>query len=386
MKEEDEVVKRIKKWLKGKTAPPYMLEIWPTFECNLNCVYCWRRVHDLRKIKQRVSEERYLEILNEASNIGIRRVEVVGGGEPMKFPRIIEIIKRIKLSEMIGTMTTNGTLFNEKSVRTMVEMKWDLIAISLDGPNEEIHDKIRGRGAFKKVINTLRLFKYWKRRLKTHKPEIIFVPVLSKLNYEYIPQFFYIAKKFDVKVVDFKPLILYGGAFEKYKIKENEYEDIRKIILKSLRIARKYKIDTNLSEYLNDFFVMKSPEVVPVMKEKAKKNFLKIPCFMPWYFLKIYAEEGCAGPCLVPDKLHMMNINKYSLEEVWYSEKFDKLRKMMRNNIVPSFCSRCCGGSLFDNEKIRLKLSKILKKKKQKFKKKKQKSKSKNIDVELNEK
>ena len=110
------------KWFKGKTAPPYMLQIWPTLKCNLNCIYCWRRLRD--KIpEEKISPERYVEIIKEAGSIGIKRVEIAGGGEPLVFKKIFELTKLVKSSGMLGTMTSNGTLIAiavmiSKTVRT----------------------------------------------------------------------------------------------------------------------------------------------------------------------------------------------------------------------------------------------------------------------------
>jgi len=356
---EHEISERIMKWLKGKTAPPYMLQIWPTLKCNLNCIYCWRRLRD--KIpKEKISPERYVEIINEAGNIGMKRVEIAGGGEPLIFKKIFELIKLIKSFGMIGTMTSNGTLFDNNSVKLMIDIQWDLLTISFDGPSSNIHNKIRGNGAYEKTLETLKLFHQWKKKLNSDLPKIILIPVLSNLNYKSIPKFFELAKEFGIDSIDFKPLILYEGAYEKYQIKKDHLKELKEIIEESLILSEKYNISTNLRNYLDEFFTLKSPSIIPILEEDMKKS-KKIPCFMPWYFMKVFDEAAGvgAGPCLVPDNSVRDDIINKSLEGIWYGHKANQLRKLMIEGKIPKFCETCCGGALLDNKKIRENFRKI---------------------------
>ena len=360
MKEEKEIIRRIIAWFKGKRVPPYCVEIWPTLKCNLNCIYCWRRLHN-EPLKQQITPERYIEIVHEAGRMGVKRIEVSGGGEPLMFEKITELVKAIKSYKMIGTMTTNATLFNEELVKLFVEIKWDLIAISLDSPIKQIQDKIRGKGVYDRVIRTLKLFKSYKKR-KQDLPKIILVPVISTFNYKSLPLFFELAKKFDIEAVDFKPLILYNGAYEKYRIKETHTKELVKMVNKSLMLSKKYHISTTLKNFLDEFFSLESPTITKVMEKDKKKYKQKIMCFLPWYFLKIFDQPGAygyAGPCRVPNSFHMENINTNSLEKIWYGEKANKLRKTLLKGKIPEFCKKCCGGVLLDNRRILEELNKL---------------------------
>ena len=57
--------------------------------------------------------------------------------------------------QMEGILTTNGTLLNRELANTLLNIGWDEVHFSIDGPNAEIHDALRGRkGAFKKPSKT----------------------------------------------------------------------------------------------------------------------------------------------------------------------------------------------------------------------------------------
>jgi MoaA/NifB/PqqE/SkfB family radical SAM enzyme len=359
MSEENEITKRIQKWFDGGKAPPFTLEIWPTFDCNLNCIYCWRQTNI--KVENKISGEKYFELINQAKELRVKRIEIDGGGEPMMFPKIIKLIKEIKENGMIGTMTTNGTLFTKNIIRKFVLEGWDLIAISLDAPDASTQDYLRGRkGCFRRILNTLKWFKFWKKRFGSEKPKIIFVPVLTIFNYNKLLQFFKIAKKYMVENVDFKPLLTYQQKkLERFKLTEKQMPTFQLLVSKVLRFAEKEGISTNLQNFIEPTLFLEGDDIIKIRKRfmnfsNNKKK--KIPCFKPWYFMKVYPEFGTVGPCLVPNELHMEELNKGSLKEKWYGKKFQRLRNMLMDYKLPEFCKSCCGGAIFDDMRIKPRL------------------------------
>ena len=137
-------------WMKEGWAPPYRIHICPTDTCNLQCLSCWRSSLEhrgnLALPANELTDERFLSLIDEAINLGVREIELTGGGEPLIRKKLVtEAIKKIKKSGLCGTITTNATLFSSEDVKLMVDLGWDEVIISLDGPTPQINDSRRPR-------------------------------------------------------------------------------------------------------------------------------------------------------------------------------------------------------------------------------------------------
>jgi pyrroloquinoline quinone biosynthesis protein E len=91
------------------------MELCPTMVGNIDCVFCDTTY---RKGKQtgELSADEYWKLLDEARALGVRRVFILGGGEPLARRDLTpELMRRIKAYGMEGHIATNGTLFDDGS-------------------------------------------------------------------------------------------------------------------------------------------------------------------------------------------------------------------------------------------------------------------------------
>src|SRR5690606_8157550 len=131
------------------------ITLFPTNKCNLPCEHCWLRWGEYdRTYASEMPDERLLELVDEAAELGVRDWTLVGGGDPMvRGKTVIAMCRRIREHGMDGMLHTNGTLFRPGQLEELVEMDWDRVAISLDGPTAELNNTIRGYGFEKAVAN-----------------------------------------------------------------------------------------------------------------------------------------------------------------------------------------------------------------------------------------
>ena len=126
-------------------SSPVVASIKITQRCNLHCTHCtWvnKVTHDLP-----------LESWKNIIDIIYRRgcfVVFVEGGEPTLRKDLAEIVKYIKNKGMVCILFTNGT-------RKLPDLELDAIWISIDG-TEKSHDNIRGKGTYRKIMDTLRQY------------------------------------------------------------------------------------------------------------------------------------------------------------------------------------------------------------------------------------
>lgn len=151
--------------LRGEIPSPSLIEIDPTDgACNQACPHCCFESGPHRKMVL-IDVEMLLRFLVEAYKHGTYAYELVGGGEPLNHPKIIDIIKGIFSLAKPSTerphigLVTNGV--NLDRVFPVAE-ELDFVRVSLDAPNSTVYNPLHGINLrsrhFEKVIeNTSRL-------------------------------------------------------------------------------------------------------------------------------------------------------------------------------------------------------------------------------------
>jgi MoaA/NifB/PqqE/SkfB family radical SAM enzyme len=78
------------------------------------------------------------------------------GGEPFCRKDLLELLDYCSERDVITSITTNGTLIDQKIAKSLVKSRVSLINISLDGNKPETHDDLRGKqGTYAKVMRAL---------------------------------------------------------------------------------------------------------------------------------------------------------------------------------------------------------------------------------------
>jgi MoaA/NifB/PqqE/SkfB family radical SAM enzyme len=125
--------------------PPRAMLISPTMRCNLNCYGCYAGDYS---IEEELETEEIHRILNEAEEMGIHLV-IVLGGEPFLRKDLFDICKAHP--RMIFHVFTHGGFLNESAVEKIAGLGNVSPAISLEGYEVET-DRRRGDGHFQKVM------------------------------------------------------------------------------------------------------------------------------------------------------------------------------------------------------------------------------------------
>jgi len=377
---EKEMYRRILNWFKGKKEMPFKIDVELHRRCNLRCLSCSRRAspdyENLNEISKKIEmpTEKWIQIVKEASELRVREWHIAGGGEPMFLPeRTIRVMKEIKKHEMLGIITTNGTLWSNKIIEETVKMGWDRIHFSIDAPIEKVHDYLRGKkGTFKKVVLTLKKFNKAKKKFKSEKPMLNINFVLSNKNYKLLPKMVEFAKKFNISFLFVDPLIVYSELGEKLKMKKEEIRDFLPYLEKARKLAEKFNISNNFSGIQNNLsneLIEKTSRMDEVVREEVErvktlklnnflKKFLLIPCYKPWFHVTIKCDgrtTSCDVPIFGGD-----DVKNKSLKEIWFGEYFENLRKTFLCGKIPDFCKQCNASHTSQRRMARLEIIRML--------------------------
>lgn len=124
------------------------LELQITNRCNLLCKHCYIDGNDFAEL----SIDDIKAILKEFEEMQGLRV-LITGGEPLLHTRFEELNEILPIFSIRKILLSNGLLMNKETIR---KLNVEEVQISIDGL-EESHDLIRGKGTFKKAIESLRI-------------------------------------------------------------------------------------------------------------------------------------------------------------------------------------------------------------------------------------
>jgi|SRR5271157_1414647 len=122
-----------------------------TTRCNSRCATCtiWK---DPKYKSQESSLAERIAILHQLKQMGFKSIDFTGG-EPLLYKGLPALIRRARRLGFFTSLTTNGTLYP----RYAEALRGTLVALSfsLDGPDAETHDVIRGIKCYDNTIRSI---------------------------------------------------------------------------------------------------------------------------------------------------------------------------------------------------------------------------------------
>lgn len=146
--------------------------------CNLNCTYCYAKARQ-EKGFPKLSYLEYIQIVDDIININPNVVFTLTGGEPLLNKDCFKIAEYIKSKQARVFLLSNGTLFNDNNIEQIARL-FDLVTLSIDGPNEKVHSLTRGNN-YSKVIEAIQL-------LEKHKIDYTLSMTVTKYNISFIEE------------------------------------------------------------------------------------------------------------------------------------------------------------------------------------------------------
>ncbi len=354
----DEKVKRIADWIRtGKLPAPFSVEIRPTILCNLACQFCHRPGPDF--YKKEVSQEKYLQTVREAGEMGVVECVLSGGGEPMfKKEVMFEVMKEIKRVGMKGFIITNGTLYTREMIRELVDVGWDYFLLSLDAPDEETQDALRGRpGVFRKNMEMIEQVNADKAGTGRREPQFRILCTLTRMNHDKLVGMVEMAERLGIEGIVLQPMVVRTPESEELTVNEEATPHFQEHLEQAIVRADACGIEHNFPAFRDAKVTEHSSQMGNVIRsdvaEEKENPYLSIPCFSPWLYVGI-RPDGTVQPCpIIPDEEINEDIEGKTLQEVWTGDYFSRVRRELASHSVPAYCQRCCGSLVLDTREIR---------------------------------
>ncbi len=148
----------------GEVVAPLHIRVKPINHCNHKCWYCAYRTDDLHlgeemSEKDSIPEEKMLALAHEFVDMGVKAVTFSGGGEPLLYKPLPDIIKVLAVGGIRVAALTNGSNLKGRVADSFAQYgTW--VRISLDAWDNASYIKSRGakKTDFTKLIENIRSF------------------------------------------------------------------------------------------------------------------------------------------------------------------------------------------------------------------------------------
>jgi len=327
-------------WLgEGKSFPPARIQLELTYRCNLRCAMCYQDKNSVPSTELETGE--WIKIIKQLPKVCL--ITLIGG-EPLIRNDFEEIVNSTSVSQRCN-MVTNGVLLSEHINRFLIERKFLLVGVSLDGV-DNIHDKMRGvKGTYKKVVFNLNDLQKQKIKKRSKYPLLDIKTVVTSQNQDNLYELFRKAEELKADFFTISMPKVCVGQFnpkmreEMTKLSSFDFSLFNGIDFKKVREVLKKIVDTRTKMKIRFYPNLSSIEELGknlYNPKTIKEKFFS--CYQPWSGVQITAK-GDVYPCL---SLRMGNIREKSFSEIWNSEKFVIFRKQLRRQKLFESCLGCC--------------------------------------------
>lgn len=290
--------------------------------CNLHCIHC--NMSSGEKLEKELTKEDCFKIINEFSDLGVQKITFFGG-EPLIRKDFFEIMNYAINKGIFVNMTTNALLINEKMIKEEL-YKLDMIRVSLDGPNAEIHEYIRNRkGVFDETISRIKL-------LVSHGIDVGVVTCISHKNLKYIKEMAELMEKLKIKRW-FLPLLSSAGRASDIQDQVLSPLEVRQFLIDIQEITKQYSYTVNLD--------------IPysILLNNKRNNKVSASCPAAISEMVIFANGDVSPCCQVP--VIGGNVLKDDIRGIWNNSNVFK--NFRNRELIKGNCGSCkflmnCGG------------------------------------------
>ncbi|MBF0137151.1 MAG: radical SAM protein [Magnetococcus sp. DMHC-1] len=143
---------------------PVHIRIKPTNVCNHNCWYCAYRVDHLQlgaEMVERdaIDREKMFEIVDDCIDMGVKAITFSGGGDPLVYKPLPEVVERLAAGGIRVATLTNGANLKGRMAEVFAQHgTW--VRISIDAWDDASYARARGIhvGEFTRVCANMRDF------------------------------------------------------------------------------------------------------------------------------------------------------------------------------------------------------------------------------------
>ena len=279
-----------------------------SYECNLQCKYCYAEASKKPK-ELETSFEELIDTVDQAINLGVKSVVVLGGGEPLIYENIWDLLKYLSNRGIISVMFTNSTLITKKIAKKLYNLNMSVIT-KFDG-FKNTQDFLTGEGTYDKIQMGLKnLISVGFNNASDEMLRLGCACVANKNNYSEIPEIWRYLRRNNI-FPNIERMTVMGKAVRSYALTVEESKKLTKILREIDKEEFGIQWDSPYSAipghmcsvfyvgcHINAYReVSPCPELPPVesLREKPLKEIINGNFFNKTRHINKYIEGKCAN-------------------------------------------------------------------------------------------
>ncbi len=298
---------------------------------------CWRQGYPVNTADE-LPDDRILRLIDEAAELNVREITISGHGEPtLRAKLVMEACRRIRGHGITGIIHGNGTLYTLEQIEELVGMGWSAVTMSIEGPNPEIGNRIRGKAAFERATEAMRLFSAAKQKMGSAVPYLQIFTTLNSINYRYLPDMVNLAHDIGANALGTGYVL--GGHCKEIHMAAEHMNEMPGLIAEARSRAAALGIQAHL-EPLETNWQSPTRDSLWRLIFGAPRGLSTAMCFEPWCTLQV-RTNGMVGPCCAAYGDGAPSVRDASLRDLWYGPYFTHVRERIAANKPMPFCDAC---------------------------------------------
>lgn len=291
---------------------PISISIEPTTSCNLRCPECPSGLRSFTRATGMLEQSLFKNTIDQLAST-LSYLTFYFQGEPYLNPQFLDMASYASSRGIYTSTSTNGHYLNDEAARKTVESGLDRLIVSIDGTSQKTYESYRVGGNLEKVIEGTRNILFWKKKLKSRTPHVVFQFLVVKQNEHQIPEVYKLAHELGVDEVALKTAQIY------------DYKNGSPLIPQQQQYSRYRKNDDG---------------------SYSLKNKLLDHCWKMWHSC-VVTWDGNVVPCCFDKDAHFVlgNLNESSFETIWRGEKYNQFRaSLFKSRSEIEICRNCTEG------------------------------------------
>jgi len=290
-------------------------------------------------------------------------VYLQGWGEPLLNDNIFRMIEFCKMKNKLVGFTTNGKLLEEKIIVELINLKLDILCVSLAGTTSPTHNRLRKGNNFDQIISNLDLLRELKKQKNASKPNLHIAYLMLESNFEEMRNIILIAQKLGAKQVIASNLTL---IIEKelcaealFNNKQN-YDHYSSVLKQIKEEALKKEIIFFYHNPIPSPFISElncSENICNAIVIDVEGNVSPCVFTMPSLYKNLIINDNETPSHYFQDQVFLLkeksfgNIASENLSEIWNKKSYSAFRKYFNKSIEvvndpnifehPDCCAKC---------------------------------------------
>lgn len=322
---------------------PYYVHLDITHRCNLKCLCCrWHSplFDSLRDktISPDLDVDVFSQLCDDLQALGTRELYFVGTGEPLIHRRIIDLVRIAKDKGFKLVLYTNGLLLDETIIQQLMDLKLDVLRVSLWATSaEKFTEQVAGMtpDKFDRIIDNMALVSRLKAEQGTPYPLLELCQSITHQNLDDLDETVELARRTRCEKLCFSPIVDFHKDELKPFVPDVEgKEKARKVLTRIKGELKRHAISNNI-------------DVMLLHYQWDGRIYDKYPCYPAWYFTYI-RTDGSVFACQRNTNITrpLGNLGKDRFIDIWNNAAYRAFRRQVStceglSTVQGYYCDYC---------------------------------------------